>query len=223
MSIPQFTIVRLHTAHDRTGFASGDEPLDRFIKEQAVQAMRDRACAVFVATPVDDPTRVVGYYTLSPATLSAEGVPEDLRAKLPRYPALLTALLGRLAVHEGYAGRSLSSLLIANALRRTEAQRDLPVMFLVVDAYEQARGFYQQLGFVPVVNSQTRLFFALTSLARRGPRPGGVTYPQPECSDASKRAARRFGALMRHASVRSSRRSSISTFVNRTSTYGYFS
>jgi hypothetical protein len=57
-------------------------------------------------------------------------------------------------------------LLIANALRRTEAQRDLPVMFLVVDAYEQARNFYLNLGFAPVMNSQTRLFIALSRLSR---------------------------------------------------------
>jgi len=166
MSIPQFAIVRLGTAHDRTNFASRDEPLDRFIKEQAVQAMRDRTCAVFVATLMDDLTRVVGYYTLSPATIPAEGVPEERRAKLPRYPELPAALLGRLAVHEAYAGKGLGSLLIANALRRIETQRELPVMFLVVDAYAQARGFYQKLGFVPMVNSQTRLFFALSRLSR---------------------------------------------------------
>ncbi|MDQ6905552.1 MAG: GNAT family N-acetyltransferase [Chloroflexota bacterium] len=166
MSLPQFTIVRLGAAHDRANCASGDGSLDSFIKEQAVQAMRDRTCAVFVATPVDDLTQVVGYYTLSPATIPTEGVPEDRRAKLPRYPELPAALLGRLAVHGAYGGKGLGSLLIANALRRTETQRELPVMFLVVDAYEQARGFYQKLGFVPVVNSQTRLFFALSRLSR---------------------------------------------------------
>jgi GNAT superfamily N-acetyltransferase len=173
MSVPQFAIVRLTAAHDRTNFASGDEPLDRFIKEQAMQAMRDRACAVFVATPVDDVARVIGYYTFSPATLPAGGVPEDLRARLPRYPELPAALLGRLAVHEAYGGKGLGSLLIANALRRTEAQRDLPVMFLVVDAYEQARNFYLNLGFAPVMNSQTRLFIALSRLSR-GAHPGDV-------------------------------------------------
>ncbi|MGI8857646.1 MAG: GNAT family N-acetyltransferase [Thermomicrobiales bacterium] len=166
MSNPQFAIVRLTAAHDRTDFVSGDEPLDRFIKEQAVQAMRDRACAVFVATAMHDPTHIIGYYTLSPATVSAEGVPDDLRARLPRYPELPAALLGRLAVHEAYAGRGLGSLLVANALRHTEAQRELPVMFLVVDAYAQARGFYQKLGFVPVMNSQARLFIALSRLSR---------------------------------------------------------
>lgn len=166
MSTPQYIIVRLSAAHDRTNFASGDGPLDKFLKEQAVQAMRDRVCAVFVATPVNDPAQVVGYYTLSPATLPAQGVPEELRAKLPRYPELPAALLGRLAVDTAYAGRGLGALLVANALRRTEAQRELPVMFLVVDAYPQARGFYQNLGFAPVMDSPTRLFIALSRLSR---------------------------------------------------------
>ncbi len=39
-------------------------------------------------------------------------------------------------------------------------------MFLVVDAYEQACGFSQQRGFVPVVNNPTRPFFALSRLSR---------------------------------------------------------
>lgn len=166
MSAPQWVIVRLGAVHNRAMFASGDEPLDRFLKEQAVQAMRDRVCAVFVATPAHDPAQVVGYYTLSPATISAAGVPKDLRAKLPRYPELPAALLGRLAVQGAYAGKGLGALLVANALRRTEAQRDLPVMFLVVDAYVQARGFYQRLSFVPILHSPTRLFFALSRLSR---------------------------------------------------------
>ena len=166
MSAPQFTIVRLAAAHDRTNFASGDEPLDRFIKQQAVQEMRDRVCADFVATPVHDATRVIGFYTLSPAILPARDVPEGLRTRLPRYPELPAALLGRLAVHEAYRGKGLGSLLVANALRRIEAQRDLPVMFLVVDAYEQARGFYLRLGFAPIINSDARLFIALSRLSR---------------------------------------------------------
>lgn len=166
MSVPQWAIMRLGATHDRTNFASGDDPLDRFLKEQAVQAMRDRACAVFVATSLNEPTHVVGYYTLSPATVSAEGVPEAVRIKLPRYPELPAALLGRLAVDAAYVGKGLGSLLVANALRRTEAQRDLPVMFLVVDAYAGARGFYQERGFVPILGSRTRLFFALSRLSR---------------------------------------------------------
>ena len=166
MSAPLWTIVRLNAAHDRAQFASGDAPLDTFLREQAVQAVRDRACAVFFAAPLAEPTRIAGYYTLSPATVSAAGLPDDLRAKLPRYPALPAALLGRLAVGRADAGRGVGKLLVADAIRRTEAQRDLPVMFLVVDAYAEARAFYQQYGFEPVLHDATRLYFALSRLSR---------------------------------------------------------
>ena len=166
MSIPPWAIIRLNAAHERAHFASGDVPLDTFVREQAVQAVRDRACAVFVAAPTDEPTRIVGYYTLSPATVSAAGLPDALRARLPRYPELPAALLGRLAVNGADAGKGLGKLLVANAIRRTEAQRDLPVMFLVVDAYTQAYDFYRQYGFEPVQNTPIRLYFALSRLSR---------------------------------------------------------
>jgi len=171
---PEWVITRLGAAHDRAAFASGDDPLDRFLREGAVQAMRDRLSAVFVATPTADPTRLAGYYTLSPAAVPAGELPDAVRVRLPRYPELPAALLGRLAVDAAFAGRGLGALLVADALRRVERQRDLPVLFLVVDAYPTARPFYVRLGFVPIPDRETRLFFALSRLSR-----GAALAPDP--------------------------------------------
>ncbi|MCM5415810.1 GNAT family N-acetyltransferase, partial [Escherichia coli] len=84
------------STYDRTSFLCGSDALDRYIKEHVTQDIRRRIAACFVA--VDNDHHIIGYYTLSAASILLTDLPEHLRKKLPRYPTIPAIRMGRLAV-----------------------------------------------------------------------------------------------------------------------------
>ena len=67
MSRAPFLLAPLDVAHDRSGFNSNSEPLNRYLREQVTQDIRRRVAACFVA--LADGQRIAGYYTLASASL----------------------------------------------------------------------------------------------------------------------------------------------------------
>jgi hypothetical protein len=81
----------------------------------------------------EEASTIAGYSTLAAASIRIDDLPAELSRKLPRYPVVPVALIGRLAVDRRYAGRSLGSVLLYDAAGR--AMRADPAIFaLVVDA-----------------------------------------------------------------------------------------
>ncbi len=98
-----FAIEALERRHDRSRFACGSAPLDRYIRELASQDVRRRTARVFVAVPEGGGAEVAGFYTLSAGSIARDALPKAATRRLPRY-AVPVALLGRLAVDRGYGG-----------------------------------------------------------------------------------------------------------------------
>ena len=73
-------IVLLGEGHDRGSFTCGVESLDRYLKTQAGQDVRRKANAVFILSEVNEPTHVLGYYTLCAMAISQGDVPKAARA-----------------------------------------------------------------------------------------------------------------------------------------------
>ena len=145
----------LNDAHDRGEFRCGVESLDRYLATQAGQDVRRKANAVFVVSSQDEPTRVIGYYTLCAMTISQGDVPEQARKHVPRYPLVSSTLIGRLAVAKDQQGQSLGSILLADALKRAFVSADtVGSSMVIVDALDQtAAGFYTAHGFVRLPES----------------------------------------------------------------------
>ncbi len=61
---PFLVIEPLKAVHDRNGFRSGVESLDRYLEKRAGQDMRRRISRVFVAATQEEPTKVVGFSRL---------------------------------------------------------------------------------------------------------------------------------------------------------------
>ncbi|PZP59539.1 MAG: GNAT family N-acetyltransferase [Azospira oryzae] len=127
----------------------GEKALGEYLQRYARQDIKRGVARVFVASPVEQPQVVAGFYTLSAASIAAETLPDPLRKKLPRYPAPV-ALLGRLAVSLPFQGKGLGSILLADACKRVAAASEtLAVAAIVVDAKSpRAAGFYQHFGFI---------------------------------------------------------------------------
>jgi len=143
---------------DASSFFCGEEALNLYLRRYASQDVRRDLARVFVLTAADAPT-ALGYYTLSAASVSADGLPDGLRRKLPRYP-LPVALLGRLAIHRDWQGRGLGSIMLVDALKRvTAASEALAVAALVVDAKsDRAAAFYRHFGFIELKGQDGRCF-----------------------------------------------------------------
>ena len=161
-----FFIEALTPNHDRASFSSGVAPLDRYIKEQATQDMRRRATVCYVALEAPG-AKIAGYYTLAAAGVPLSDLAETLAKRLPRYPSVPVARLGRLAVDQAYRGRKLGSALLWDAAMRA-SRSEIAVFALVVDAKdEQAESFYIHHGFVPFGSQPRQLILPLATFAAK--------------------------------------------------------
>lgn len=170
----RFRVALLGAEHDRSGFASGAEPLDRYFRNQVSQDIRRRVAACFVALSDDD--RIAGYYTLASASLLLADLPATTARKLPRYPTVPAVRMGRLAVDQAFKGIGLGGALLADALDRA-ARAEIACHALMVDAKDdEAAAFYRHHGFIALADAPLTLFLPIaTALAaatgQAGPRP----------------------------------------------------
>ena len=159
---PPFAITSLPAALDRAGFRCGVEPLDRYFHRQVSQEVRRRLATAFVATEVAS-GRVGGFYTLAATGIPMVDLPGETAAKLPRYPTVPAALVGRLAVDAAFHGRGLGGALLADALTRTLAA-GIGVHALLVEAKDDgAADSYRHHGFLPFAGQPRRLFLPLAT------------------------------------------------------------
>lgn len=151
-----FRIETLSEQHARDTFACGTASLDRYFKEQAAQDVRRRIATCFVA--IDRATMVItGYYTLSATGVALESLSPAIAKKLPRYPVVPAALIGRLAVASSRQGVGLGGALIADAIERI-VKSGLGVFAIFVDAKdEKAKRFYEHHGFAALPDQPRRL------------------------------------------------------------------
>lgn len=162
----------LQPHHDRKGFSSGADELDRYLRQQAGQDARRHVAAPFVLL---DPTngQVAGYYTLSAFAVAPTELPPDLAKKLPRYPLVPTHLLGRLAVATAFQGRGYGEFLLIDALHRTlKHVGEVATIGVVVEARDdRALAFYEHFGFLAFPNHPQRLLMPIETIARLFPPP----------------------------------------------------
>ena len=144
-----FTVEELDPKrHDRAGFECGVEPLNRYLKTLAVQHRAKGIATSFVLVDPAQPTRILGYYSLSAATLAFERLADSDRKGLPAYP-IPAVRIGRLASSISGRGTGIGELLLQNAVKRTlQARGTLGVCAIVVEAKDaSAEAFYRRYGF----------------------------------------------------------------------------
>lgn len=164
MSQAPFLLAPLDATHDRAGFNSDSEPLNRYLREQVTQDIRRRVAACFVA--LADGQRIAGYYTLASASLLLTDLPHNIGKKLPRYPTVPAVRMGRLAVDQAFTGQGLGGALLADALDRA-ARSEIAAFALMVDAKnEVAVAFYRHHGFIALPDSPFSLFLPLATAKR---------------------------------------------------------
>ncbi|MGO9949747.1 MAG: GNAT family N-acetyltransferase [Steroidobacteraceae bacterium] len=134
--------------HDRSGFDCGVEPLNRYLRTLAGQHRVKGIATTFVLIDSDLPSQILGYYSLSAASLAFEQLIEADRKGLPEYP-VPAVRIGRLATSVSVRGQGLGELLLQNAIKRIlQARNTLGVHAVVVEAKSSAaERFYRKYGF----------------------------------------------------------------------------
>lgn len=155
-----FRLEPLGPGHERSAFACGVEALDQYLASQASQDVRRRVSACYIAIELSSGT-VAGFYTLAAGSVPLNDLPPDLTKRLPRYPAVPVARIGRLAIDKRFQGQKLGGALLADAALRA-ARSEVAVFALIVDAKDDAAAaFYRHHGFDPFSGNGRQLIVSL--------------------------------------------------------------
>jgi len=136
----------LAPSDDRSAFRSGDAALDLYFHQYAGQnQFRHHIGMTYVAVEGDE---VLGFATVSPATLEADALPSGRR--MPPYP-IPVLRVARLAIDDRAVGRGLGKVLLRTCIELAQRMRDeVGCVGLIVDAKPNAVAFYERFGFTPI-------------------------------------------------------------------------
>ena len=148
--------------HDRKNFDCGVTPLNEYLDRFARQNHESGGAKTFVAVPPDQPTRVLGYYSISPGAVEFGRVAAKLTRKLARYEVPIFRL-GRLAVSFLVQGKGLGAdLLLAAGERALAVAKEVGGVALAIDAKdERASQWYERFGAVPLLDDPLKLILPL--------------------------------------------------------------
>lgn len=151
--------------HDRVAFDCGSDALNDFLKRFARQSHRLGGAKTYIASPDSDPVRVLGFYSLSPASLLYADTPEVARRGLARHDVPVFRL-ARLAVDRSVQGRGLGgALLIAAGKRCLAVAQEVGGVALLIDAKdERAASWYEGYGAVRLLDARNSLVLPFATL-----------------------------------------------------------
>ncbi|AFL74787.1 GNAT family N-acetyltransferase [Thiocystis violascens] len=150
--------------HHRAGFACGHDGLDEYLRRYASQSLRNHLARVYVAE--DGDARVLGYYTLSAASLGHDEFPEPMARRLPKYP-VPAVLIGRMASDRQAreSGLRIGSRLLIHALKQAIRAADtIGVQCVIVDSKPEAVAFYRRFGFIPLTEDGLKLYLPIATV-----------------------------------------------------------
>ena len=165
MSLPDWREAPISKLHDRDKFDCGAPGMNEFLRRNARQNHEKGGSKTFVATPTEDDRRVLGFYSLSPASIDFARTPALLNKGLARYDVPVFRL-GRLAVDLKLQGQGLGGQLLLTAGRRCLlAAAQVGGVALLIDAKnERAASWYESYGAVPLLDTPQSLLLPLTMI-----------------------------------------------------------
>lgn len=165
MTLPDWREEPISKAHDREAFDCGDVELNVFLRRHARQSHEKGGAKTFVATPVDDGKRILGFYSLSPASVDYARTPALVKKGLARYDVPVFRL-GRLAVDRTLQGQGLGGQLLLAAGRRCFlAAAEVGGVALLIDAKNaHVAAWYVTYGALPLLDAPLSLLLPLATV-----------------------------------------------------------
>ncbi|MEZ6081270.1 MAG: GNAT family N-acetyltransferase [Pirellulaceae bacterium] len=169
MSGVQFPIgwkIEIHSKeHNRRGFTSGNDAVDKWLKESALQSQSKHLTSTKVL--VGKSNKLIGYYSLATAQIDFSDLPTDAVKSLPRRQ-LPAAILAWFAIDQNHQGSGLGKRLFAAALRDCyQASQTFAFVAILLDCIDEpAKRFYKQFDFEELPGYPMRLFLSFKLLER---------------------------------------------------------
>ena len=161
--------------HDRQAFDCGEEALNDFLRHHARRSHDLGGAKTFLAIADANDKTVLGFYSLSPASVAYARTPEIVKRGLARHevPAFR---LARLAVDRRFQGQGIGGqLLLAAGKRCLLAASEIGGVALLIDAKnEQVAQWYASYGAVPLLDAPRSLLLPLRTIEDALKRAGGL-------------------------------------------------
>ena len=151
--------------HNREAFDCGEEALNEFLRRYARKSHELGGSKTFLAIDDSDKTNVLGFYSLSPASVEYARAPEIVRRGLARHD-VPGFRLARLAVDRRMQDQGLGGqLLLAAGRRCLLAALEVGGVVMVIDAKnERVARWYASYGAVPLLDAPLSLLLPLVTI-----------------------------------------------------------
>jgi GNAT superfamily N-acetyltransferase len=153
-------------SHNREAFDCGEAALNEFLQRYARKSHELGGAKTFLAIDDAGDKAILGYYSLSAASIAYARAPELIRRGLARHevPAFR---LARLAVDLKVQGQGLGGQLLLSAGRRCLlASAEVGGVAMLVDAKNpRVAAWYTTYGAVPLQDTPSSLVLPLTTVA----------------------------------------------------------
>lgn len=153
----------INKKHDREAFDCGEQALNDFLCLHARKSHDLGGAKTFLAIDNADKKTILGFYSLSPASVAYARTPDIVRRGLARYE-VPGFRLARLAVDRRLHGQGIGGqLLLAAGRRCLLAAAEVGGLVLVIDAKnERVADWYARYGALPLLDAPLCLLLPLT-------------------------------------------------------------
>lgn len=150
--------------HETSGFCSGIESLDDWLKKRALKNQNNGASRTFVIC--ENKLRVVGYYALATGSVERIVAPKSFGRNMPE--SIPVIVLGRLAIDEKFQCCGFGSGLLKDIMFRTlSIAKNVGIRGLLVHAIsDQAKQFYLSYGFQESLNGSMTLLLSIQNIRK---------------------------------------------------------
>ena len=157
-------IETLSKDHNRSEFHCGVDELNQYLKRIARQHLNKGISRTFILVDDIKPSEILGFYTLAACEVLCKKLPRKYSKKYP--PKAPAAKLARLAVLKNKQRQGFGTLMMVNAIERIIlVSKNLGIIGFFVDAKnEEAKGYFEQFGFIPLPENPLELFLPIATL-----------------------------------------------------------
>ena len=165
MSLPHWHEEPIGKRHDRRAFDCGETALNEFLERHARKTHEMGGAKTFLAIDDANNKTILGYYSLSPASIAYARTPELIRRGLARHdvPAFR---LARLAVDLRAQGQGLGGQLLLSAGQRClRASAEVGGVAMLIDAKNvRVAAWYAGYGALPLLDAPLSLVLPLATI-----------------------------------------------------------
>ncbi|HVT92545.1 MAG TPA: hypothetical protein VHD76_06845 [Bryobacteraceae bacterium] len=167
MSLPPWHEEPISKKHDRESFDCGEFALNEFLQQHARKSHEAGGAKTFLAMDDKYSKTVLGFYSLSPASLEYARTPDIVKRGLGRHD-VPGFRLARLAVAKPFQGQGLDGqLLLAAGRRCIKAAAEVGGVVLAIDAKnEVVAKWYTSYGAMPLNDAPSTLLLPLATIAQ---------------------------------------------------------